>query len=98
MLVASVRRDWGTDMSAFATFLALVVIGAGLGFALTRYRGGAYVPRTIHSGDVTSALVGIAGSFMGYHIGLMLGLFNDFVLLLVAAGIAAITVIAWRGR
>lgn len=85
-------------MSAFATFLVLIVIGAGLGFALTRYHGSVRVTGSVTSGDVTSALVGIAGSFMGYHIGLMLGLFNDFVLLLVAAGIAALTVIAWRGR
>jgi hypothetical protein len=35
---------------------------------------------------------------MGFHIGLILGLLNDFVLLLVAAGIAAVTIIAWRGR
>jgi hypothetical protein len=85
-------------MSAFATFLVLIVIGAGMGFALTRYHGSVRVTGTMGSGDVTSALVGIAGSFMGYHIGLLLGLYNDFVLLVVAAGIAAVTVLAWRGR
>jgi len=85
-------------MGAFGRFLVLVVIGAGLGFAMTRYGRGVRVTGTTVSGDATSALVGIAGSFMGYHIGLILGLYNEFVLFLVAAGISAVTVLAWRGR
>jgi hypothetical protein len=85
-------------MSALGTFLVLIVIGAGMGFALTRYHGSVRVTGPVSSSDVTVALVGIAGSFMGFHIGLILGLLNDFVLLLVAAGIAAVTIIAWRGR
>jgi len=85
-------------MGAFGNFLVLVVIGGGIGFAMTRYGRGVRVTGTVTSGDATSALVGIAGSFMGFHIGLMLGLLQDFVLYLVAAGVAAITVLAWRGR
>lgn len=85
-------------MGAVGHFLVLVVIGGGMGFALTRHGRGVRVTGTATSGDVTSALVGIAGSFMGYHIGLILGLYNELVLYVVAAGIAAITVLAWRGR
>jgi len=85
-------------MGAFGSFLVLVVIGAGLGFAMTRYGRGVALTGTAGSGDVTSALVGIAGSFMGYHIGLILSLYNEFVLFVVAAGISALTVLAWRGR
>jgi hypothetical protein len=85
-------------MSPLANFLVLVVIGGGLGFALTRYGRGAKVIGTTYAGDPTSALVGIAGSFMGFHIGLILGLPSVFVLYVVAAGVAALTVMAWRGR
>ncbi len=78
-------------MGSFGTFLVLVVIGAGLGFALTRGR-----VQLTSAASFTPALVGIAGSFMGYHIGLILSLYNDFVLFLVAAGVAAVTLLAWR--
>jgi hypothetical protein len=85
-------------MGALGHFLVLVVIGGGMGFALTRYGHGVRVTGTVASGDATSALVGIAGSFMGYHIGLILGFYYELVLYVAAAGIAAVTVLAWRGR
>jgi hypothetical protein len=88
-------------MGAFGTFLVLVIIGAGIGFAMNRYGRswlGRHVADTVGTGDVTCALVGIAGSFMGYHIGIIFGLLNDFVLYLVAAAFAALTLYLWRGR
>jgi hypothetical protein len=84
-------------MGAFGNFLVLVIIGAGLGFAMTRGRS-VRLAGTASVADATPALVGVAGSFMGYHIGLILGLYNDFVLYVVAAGIAALTMLAWRSR
>ncbi len=80
-------------MGSFGTFLVLVVIGAGFGFALTRGR-----VRLTSAASFTPALVGIAGSFMGYHIGLILSLYNQFVLYVVAVAGAALTVWLWRGR
>jgi len=88
-------------MGAFGTFLVLVVIGAGIGFAMNRYGRswlGQHVADTVGAGDITYALVGIAGSFMGYHLGVIFGLLNEFVLYVVAAAIAALTVYLWRGR
>jgi hypothetical protein len=88
-------------MGAIETFLVLIIIGAGIGFAMNRYgRGwvGRQVAGATGAGDITYALVGIAGSFMGFHFGLILGLLNTFVLYLVAALGAALTVWLWRGR
>ena len=88
-------------MGAFGTFLVLVIIGAGIGFAMNRYGRswlGQHVADTVGAGDITYALVGIAGSFMGYHLGVIFGLLNEFVLYVVAAAIAALTVYLWRGR
>jgi hypothetical protein len=88
-------------MGAFGTFLVLVIIGAGIGFAMNRYGRswlGRHVADTVGVGDITYALVGIAGSFMGYHVGVIFGLLNEFVLYVVAAAIAALTVWLWRGR
>jgi len=85
-------------MGAFENFLVLVVIGAGIGFTMIRYdRSGAGRPVPAGTGDVTYALVGIAGSFMGFHIGIILGLLAQFVLYVLAAAGAGVTVWIWRG-
>jgi hypothetical protein len=88
-------------MGAIETFLVLIIIGAGIGFAMNRYGHswlGRHVAGAAGAGEVTYALVGIAGSFMGFHFGLILGLLNTFVLYLVAAAGAALTIWLWRGR
>lgn len=85
-------------MSAIGNFIILVVIGFGIGLAMNRY-GRSWLGRQVADAtgaDITYGLVGIAGSFMGYHVGLILGLYNQFVLYVIAALIAALTV--WRGR
>lgn len=87
-------------MGALGNFIILVVIGFGIGLAMNRY-GRSWLGRQVADAtgaDITYGLVGIAGSFMGYHIGLILGLYNQFVLYVVAALIAALTVWLWRGR
>ena len=88
-------------MGAIGNFLVLVIIGAGIGFAMNRYGRswlGRQVAETTGVGDITYALVGIAGAFMGFHIGIIFGLLNDFILYLFAAAGAALTVWLWRGR
>jgi len=88
-------------MGEIGNFLVLVVIGGGIGFAMTRY-GRSWLGRQVAgatgAGDVTYALVGIAGSFMGFHIALILGLVSQFLLYVLAAAGAALTVWLWRGR
>jgi hypothetical protein len=86
-------------MHPILNFLVLIVIGAGIGFAMNRY-GRSWLGRQVADatgvGDVTCALVGIAGSFMGYHVGLILSIYIDFVLYLLAALGAALTIWGWR--
>ena len=85
-------------MGALGTFLLLVVIGAGVG--MIRY-GHTWLGRHVASatkGDLTYALVGIAGSFMGFHIAGILGALSPLVMYLLAIAGAALTVWLWRGR
>jgi hypothetical protein len=87
-------------MGALGTFLILVVIGAGVGLAMIRY-GHSWLGRHVASanrGDITYALVGIAGSFMGFHIAAILGALSPLLMYLLAVAGAALTVWLWRGR
>jgi hypothetical protein len=87
--------------TAIATFLILVVIGIAVGLLFNR-RGRSWLGRQIvdvtGAGDVTYSLVGIAGSFMGFHIGVILGLPPSIMLYLAAVLGAAVTIWAWPGR
>lgn len=87
--------------TALMTFIILVAIGIIVGVLFNR-RGRSWLGRQVASatgaGDVTYALVGIAGSFMGYHVGVILGLLPSWLLYLTAILGAAVTLMAWRGR
>ncbi len=50
------------------------------------------------AGDVTYALVGIAGAFIGFHMAVILGLLPTPLMLYLSAAIgAAVTIWLWRG-
>ena len=87
--------------TAVLTFIILVVIGIVVGLAFNRY-GRSWVGRQVAgatgAGDVTYSLVGIAGSFMGFHIAVILGLLPSILLYVGAILGAAVTVWLWRGR
>jgi len=87
--------------TAISTFLILVVIGIVIGLLFNR-RGRSWLGRQVADatgvGDVTYSLVGIAGSFMGFHVGVILGLLPSILLFLAAVLGAAVTIWAWRGR
>ena len=87
--------------TALAHLLIVVAIGIGAGLAFNRY-GRSWWARNVGGGtgsDVTSALVGIAGSFIGFHLGVVLGLLPSPLMLYLAAAIGAVIVLwAWRGR
>jgi hypothetical protein len=87
--------------SAIVTFLVIVVIGIVVGLAFNRY-GRSWLGRQVAgatgAGDITYALVGIAGSFMGFHIGVILGLLPSVLLYVAAVLGAAVTLWLWRGR
>jgi hypothetical protein len=87
--------------TAILTFIILVAIGIVAGLAFNRY-GRSWLGRNVTSvtgvGDVTYSLVGIAGSFMGFHVGVILEL-RPSLLLYVAAVIGAVLSLwLWRGR
>jgi hypothetical protein len=83
-----------------ANLLVILAIGIVAGLAYNRY-GQTWLRRqfvTRHS-DVTSALVGIAGAFIGFHVGVILGLLPVRLMNYIAAVIGALLVLwLWRGR
>ncbi len=84
--------------TAIVTFIVLVAIGVIVGLAFNR-RGRSWLGRQVAgAGDITYCLVGIAGSFMGFHIGVILELLPSILLYVVALAGAALTIFLWRGR
>lgn len=87
--------------TSLAILIIVTIIGIVAGLGLNRF-GHGWWSRQVGSGtrsDITSALVGIAGSFMGFHIGVVLGLLPSPLMLYVAAIIGALVVLwLWRGR
>lgn len=83
-----------------ANFLIVVVIGVAAGLLFNRY-GQTWLRRQFvtRQSDVTSALVGIAGAFIGFHVGVMLGLLPSPLMYYLTAAIGAFLVLwLWRGR
>jgi len=64
-------------LSPGAVFLLLLIIGIAAGLLFDRVAGAGWLSRQIAGPNrllVTSALVGIAGSFVGYHLALLIGI------------------------
>ncbi len=82
------------------TFLLILVIGIAAGILFDRVAGPSWLTRQFSGstrGIVTSALVGIAGAFVGYHIAGLLALGVGLVTALVAAAAgAAVVLFVWR--
>jgi hypothetical protein len=83
-----------------ANLLIVIAVGIAAGLVFNRY-GPTWLRRqfvTRHS-DMTSALVGIAGAFMGFHVGVILGLLPSPLMHYITAAIGALVVLwLWRGR
>ncbi len=82
------------------TFLLVLVVGVVAGILFDRLAGPSWLARQFSGstrGIITSALVGIAGAFVGYHIGLLLALSGGLLMSIIAATIgAAVVLFAWR--
>jgi uncharacterized membrane protein YeaQ/YmgE (transglycosylase-associated protein family) len=87
--------------SALLTLIIIVVIGIVAGFAFNRY-GRSWWARTVKPGaasDFTAALVGIAGAFIGFHIGVVLQLLPLPLMQYLLAIVGAVVMLwAWRAR
>jgi uncharacterized membrane protein YeaQ/YmgE (transglycosylase-associated protein family) len=85
-------------LSSGAVFLILLVIGIAAGLLFDRFAGPSWFTRQIAGKNrmlVTSALVGIAGSFVGYHLFALLGVIGTAAL--IGAILGAIALLwGWR--
>jgi uncharacterized membrane protein YeaQ/YmgE (transglycosylase-associated protein family) len=82
------------------TFLLILAIGIVAGLLFDRLAGPSWLARQFSGSTrtlITSALVGIAGAFVGYHIGVLLGLGGGIVTAIIAAALgAAVVLYGWR--
>jgi uncharacterized membrane protein YeaQ/YmgE (transglycosylase-associated protein family) len=85
---------------ATINFLVVLVIGVAAGFLFDRLAGPSWLARQFSGstrGIVTSALVGVAGAFIGYQIAVLLALGGGMVTSVIAAALgAAVVLFAWR--
>jgi uncharacterized membrane protein YeaQ/YmgE (transglycosylase-associated protein family) len=85
-------------LSPGAVFLILLVIGVAAGLLFDRFAGPGWLSRQIAGANrtlVTSALVGIAGTFVGYHLAVLIGIFELGALIVAVIG-AVGALWAWR--
>jgi uncharacterized membrane protein YeaQ/YmgE (transglycosylase-associated protein family) len=82
------------------TFLLVLVIGVAAGFLFDRLAGPSWLARQFSGstrGIMTSALVGVAGAFVGYHIAVLAALGGDILMTAIAAALgAAVVLFGWR--
>jgi len=82
---------------AVVAFVIVLVIGIAAGLIFDRFAGPSWLVRQFAGtrGLVTSALVGIAGAFIGFHLGLLVaaGLAAAYLLAIIGA---AVVLFAWR--
>ncbi len=82
------------------TFLLVLIIGIVAGILFDRLAGPSWLARQFSGstrGIITSALVGIAGAFVGYHISVLPAFGAGLVTSVVAAAAGAAAVLfAWR--
>jgi uncharacterized membrane protein YeaQ/YmgE (transglycosylase-associated protein family) len=81
-------------------FLLVLVVGIAAGILYDRLAGPSWLTRQFSGstrGIITSALVGVAGAFVGYHIAVLLALGGGVGPSVIAAAAGAAAVLfAWR--
>ena len=87
-------------MTPVVTLIIVLLIGIIVGIAAQRMARASWLSRQIAGGrraDLTSALVGIAGAFIGFHVAAIVALSAGMIVLFAAAAIgAALVVWGWR--
>jgi uncharacterized membrane protein YeaQ/YmgE (transglycosylase-associated protein family) len=93
-----IREEITTMLSPGAVFLILLVIGIAAGLLFDRFAGPGWISRQIAGQNrlmATSGLVGIAGSFVGYHLAVLLGIIGAVALIGAVVG-ALVVLWGWR--
>jgi uncharacterized membrane protein YeaQ/YmgE (transglycosylase-associated protein family) len=88
------------NLDPAVTFIIVLVIGIAAGIIAQRIVRPSWLSRQIAGrsrADLTSALVGIAGAFIGFHIAAIVALSAGMIVLFVAAAIGAVLVL-WARR
>ncbi len=94
---------WGQismNMDPTVAFVIVLVIGVAAGIIAQRIARPSWLSRQIAGkgrADLTSALVGIAGAFIGFHIAAIVALSAGMIVLFVSAVIGAVLVL-WGGK
>ena len=86
-------------LTPLTAFLFVLVIGIVCGLAFDRILGAGWLTRQIAGAtrhQVTSALVGIAGAFIGYHLCILLGIVTGIATLLGAVIGALAVLFVWH--
>lgn len=82
------------------TFIVVLVIGIAAGLLFDRLAGPSWLARQFSGSNraiITSALVGIAGALIGYHLAVLLALGSGLLMAIIAAALgAAALLFAWR--
>ena len=81
------------------TFVLVLAVGVIAGVLFDRLAGPSWLARQFAGstrGIITSALVGVAGAFVGYHIAMLLGLGGGLTSVVAAAVGAAVVLFGWR--
>jgi uncharacterized membrane protein YeaQ/YmgE (transglycosylase-associated protein family) len=82
------------------TFLLVLIIGVAAGVLFDRLAGPSWLARQFSGstrGIITSALVGVAGAFVGYQIAVLLAFGGGILTSAIAAALgAAVVLFAWR--
>jgi hypothetical protein len=85
-------------LSPVVLFVVLLIIGIAAGLAFDRFAGPGWLSRQVAGNNrlmATSALVGIAGSFIGYYIFILVGIVGTVALIGAVLGAAAV-LWGWR--
>jgi uncharacterized membrane protein YeaQ/YmgE (transglycosylase-associated protein family) len=81
-------------------FLLVLAIGIIAGLLFDRLAGPSWLARQFsgsNRGMITSALVGVAGAFVGYHVAMLLALGGGILTSVIAAVVgAAVVLFGWR--
>lgn len=86
-------------LTPVTAFLFVLIIGIVCGLAFDRFMGAGWLTRQIAGAtrhSVTSALVGIAGAFIGFHLFVILGIVTGIATLLGAIIGALVVLFVWH--